>query len=239
MKVAIIGMGTMGSAIKKCLKDDYEVIGIDINEDLKLVQRVKVIILAVKPQAFDELSKNLKPLLNDQEIISIMAGVKLEQISQKLGAKNTTRTMPNLGVQNGKSLTAAYMNGAKNKESINHLLKEWGDVIWIKSEQDFDLFTAIAGSGPAYFYELANQLQNIAIENGFDKDLARKIATSTLQSAAAAIDNEDPTDKIQQVASKGGVTQAGLKVLSDNGFDKLIEETVKASEARSKELSNG
>jgi pyrroline-5-carboxylate reductase len=95
----------------------------------------------------------------------------------------------------------------------------------------------VAGCGPAYFFELANQLQLAAEELGFSADLAQRIANATLGSAASALGDEPAANKVRQVASQGGATEAALKVLEERQYGRIIDQAVQAAKARSEELS--
>src|SRR5260221_5807 len=105
--IAIIGLGNMGSAIQRLLQGHLEVISIDRQYDtLKDVAKVDVIILAVKPQSFTELAQELRQYVGEQVVLSIMAGVPIDAIANALGVTKVVRTMPNLALTKGQSLTA-------------------------------------------------------------------------------------------------------------------------------------
>jgi pyrroline-5-carboxylate reductase len=235
--VAIVGFGTMGRAINKALDGRYEVVGLDQGDDLSRVRQADLVILAVKPQAFSEVSEQLRAVLDNQTVISIMAGLRSQHISESLGITSLVRTMPNLGVAAGKSITGAYMLGAGSKAAVTALLACWGSTIWLDDEDDFDGFTALAGCGPAYFFELANQLQIAAEKLGFSAPRAQQIANGTLASAASLLGDDPAAEKVRQVASKGGATEAALQVLAEHHYGQIIAQAVQAAQARSVELS--
>jgi len=243
--VAIIGLGTMGSAIARSLGGSYAVIGLDQGDDLGRAQAADIVIIAVKPQSFEELSQSLRPHVENQTVLSIMAGVGVGQVAERLGAKHVFRLMPNLGLAKAKSLTAVYQldssNRENNRQEIDKLLSLWGGVVWLQKEADFNAFTALAGSGPAYFFELTAQLQQAAEQLGFDEELARQIANSTLASAAAMLDGsgESAAEKARQVASQGGTTEAALNVFAKHDFAGIVLAAARAAANRSKELSGG
>jgi pyrroline-5-carboxylate reductase len=236
-KIAIIGLGTMGSAIKSSLEADYEITGIERGDDLTQVRQSDVIILAVKPQSFAALSQDLRQYVDGQIVLSIMAGISCREIAERLATKSVVRSMPNLGLMKAKSVTGAYAFDGNNCCCLENLLRQWGSVVWLEKEADFDGFTALAGSGPAYFFELARQLQVAAEKLGFDSAVAQTIVNGTLVSAAATIDGQLAADRVQQVASKDGATEAALAVLTEHTFGSMIDEAVLAAVKRSKELS--
>src|SRR5690242_5419419 len=99
-KIAIIGMGNMGSAIAEQLgkHEEYEVIGIGHGDDLSQIDKVDTIIIAVKPQSFDELATDLRQHIDNHLVISVMAGVRTRRIAESLGASEVGRAMPTLGI---------------------------------------------------------------------------------------------------------------------------------------------
>src|SRR5688572_14643713 len=151
-KVAIVGLGTMGSAIHNLLLGDFDVIGIDRQSDnLAAVVKADVVIIAVKPQSFAKLAQTLRPHVEEQIVISIMAGVTIHSISVALGVKQIVRTMPNLALATGQSLTAWHIEAKGMELSIvEAILDLWGSSLKLEDERQFDAFTALAGSGPAY-----------------------------------------------------------------------------------------
>ncbi len=235
--VVIVGFGTMGRAISRIISGKYKVVGLDQGDDLSQIQQADFIILAVKPQVFNELSEQLRPFISKQTVISVMAGIRGDRISSMLGINSLVRTMPNLGVAKGKSVTGAYIAGQVNRAELSKLLGRWGEIIWLDREDDFDGFTAIAGCGPAYFFELTRLLQVEAERQGFKPDLARQIANGTLASAASMLDGGSAAEKVSQVASKGGVTEAALKILKDQHLDQSLHLAILTGRAKSKELS--
>jgi pyrroline-5-carboxylate reductase len=236
-KVTIIGMGVMGNAIASVLKDAYEITGIDQEDNLNRTVGADVVILAVKPQSFKDLSHDLRMYIVDQTILSIMAGISLADIVKSLGTERVVRSMPNLAVGKARSVTGAYSYDRNRPHLLQELLRLWGEVIWLEEESEFDIFTALAGSGPAYFFEVARCLQAAAVKHGFGDEQAQHIVNATLGSAAALLDRQSPAAMIARVASKGGTTEAALSVLAKHELSAVIEEAVEAAAARSKELS--
>lgn len=238
--VAIIGLGTMGSAIKSRLDDKYNLVLISsAKDDLSGLSTVELIIIAVKPQSFPELAENLKPYISNQTIVSIMAGVKTNTISKLLSTDKVVRSMPNIGLKTAQSITGLFseIKQSEIKNGIQDIFNLLGGTIWLENENQFDSFTALAASSPAYFFQLTELLKQSAINSGYTAETAVQIAIGALKSAAA-VPVEDPANLVKQVASKGGTTQAALDSLNSNDFDSIIFAAVDAAKNRSKELSN-
>lgn len=230
----------MGSAIQKLLQDTFGIIGIDRQHgELEDVSRADVIVLAVKPQSFSELAKDLKQYIDVQTVVSIMAGVTIDTIANALETTRIVRTMPNLALAKGQSLTAWFTNSEVNTSVARIILDLWGSSMRLDNEAQFDAFTAVVGSGPAYFFELAYQLEQAAIEQGFTEKQARQMSIQTFRGAANVMDGGDDAGAwARRVASKGGATEAALKVFNERNFGQSIQDAVKAATNRSQELGS-
>lgn len=237
--IAIVGIGTMGSAIESLLKEDYDVIGLGRSDSLEQIENTDAVILAVKPQSFAELAKDLKPYVRQQLFVSIMAGVRLRALSGALGTRRIVRTMPNLALATGNSLTAWYTEDENtDTKAVRALLDSWGVSMHLDNEQQFNAFTALAGSGPAYFYELARLMEQEALDYGFDAGQASQIAAQTFIGAASVVTPEtNMAEQVQRVASKGGTTEQALRVFTEHRLSETIHQAVGAASCRSQELS--
>ena len=231
--VTIIGFGTMGKAIAKALARDSSIKIFTVDVDKKDVSGIKksdFIILSVKPQDAENAIKQLKNYgLNKNTIlISIMAGVPMKKISLLSGHKKIIRMMPNLALSIAGWISAGLSPIEKKK--AKKFLDEITENFEVKKEDDINKITAISGSGPAYFFLLAKELTNTARKLGLKE--AEKLVQKTFQ-AAAHIEG-DYAELVKKVASKGGTTEAALKVLK---FDKMTEKAVLAAYKKAKELS--
>jgi len=238
-KVAIVGMGTMGTAIADRLQEKYEVIGITRKDSLEQVHDADAVILAVKPQTFieEKLYNRLWPLGN-KLVVSAMAGIKARRLRRLLGTERVVRTMPNLAVSTGNSLTAWYADDKHvDASAVEELLHTWGSTIRLTDEAQFSAFTALAGSGPAYFFELGRIIEQDALARGFSADQARLIATQTFLGAASVVTTQTSfAGQVTKVASRGGTTEAALSVLADKGFEQTMHQAIGAACNRSQEL---
>jgi len=265
VKVGIIGFGNMGSALaKQLIKKGYQVFVFDRDikktknlssiivtlDNLSLVKEVQVVILAVKPQDFEIVLREIKAGLKTQLIISIAAGITTTYIENLLGKVKIIRVMPNMPAQIGKGILGLCKGRFATLEDVNlakEILSSTGKVFVFEEEEMLDKVTAISGSGPAYlcYYIIKNKKNNFieklkeAAKNiGFSQDLAEEFSQVTTEGTLALLKekNLSPEELIKKVASKGGTTEAALKVLEEGGS---LEEAVKAALRRSKELVKG
>lgn len=206
-------------------------------------EQFDAILLAIKPQILDEVVPNVVPVATETTVMmSIMAGIELDRLSALFpAASGFVRIMPNLAASIGKSPVALAGNGIDNRqrEDITSLMQPLGTPEWVAEDQ-FDLITALAGSGPAFVYRFIDSLGSGAAALGLDPQQAGRLAMAMVEGAAqlAAASSESPGELANRVASPGGTTEAGLKVLdSDDAMAHLIEAVLRAARDRSVEMA--
>jgi pyrroline-5-carboxylate reductase len=264
MKIAFIGGGNMGEAIlaaliekKLCtpadicvsdvsqerlqsLKDKYGVVVTGSNREA--VAGKDVIVLAVKPQTLTEILPDLKGNLKaTQLVLSIMAGVRISKIGEGLAHQRIVRSMPNTPARIGygaSGWTATSEVTKNQKDSARAILGAMGKEIYFDDEKYLDMVTAVSGSGPAYVFLLAEALIEAAVKIGLPRQEAETLVSQTMLGSAHLLEQsgQPPADLRRNVTSRGGTTEAALKVFENGGFSKLVEDAVKAAYNRAKEL---
>ena len=204
-----------------------------------------VVVIAVKPQVMPGVARELARPLADRGtlVISVAAGVRSSDLARWLGgATPVVRAMPNTPALLGCGATVLCAGpGADtgHRESAEAILRAVGSVSWVEDEAQLDAVTALSGSGPAYFFLLAEAMADAAAELGLPAELARLLAIETaLGAARMAIESDaDIAELRRRVTSPGGTTEAALDALEDGGFRKLVAGAIKQAEARSRELA--
>ena len=269
--IGMIGCGNMGSAICQRLKDFYDlaVFDKDANKTNKLTdinvasniadlaKKSDVIILAVKPQDFDNLLADIKNYIKDKLLISIAAGITTNYIEKKISNVRVIRVMPNMPAKIGKGMSCLCKGKVATEDDLNfvkQLFDNLGETL-ILNEDMMDAATAISGSGPGYLYYLSenksmdeikkfanevfiSSLRASAESIGFSLKQADILARTTVLGGIALIEQTKlaPSELKKQIASKGGTTEAGLEVLHKGGS---LKDAVRAALKRAKELSRG
>jgi len=193
--------------------------------------------LAVKPQEMRAALSAFPGNLNQKLVISIAAGVRLAALSRWLGGhRRLVRCMPNTPALIGAGITGLYALAevsAEERKRAETILGAVGEVVWVAEERLLDPVTAISGSGPAYVFWFIEQLSASAIKLGMPKETALKLAVQTVLGAAklAAQSEESPAELRKKVTSKGGTTEAALRVFDE---EKLAERFARALEAASR-----
>lgn len=263
-KLGLIGAGNMGSAILEGLlsrrlmtpasisvfdkmteKADELArrLGVDpASSNAELVQKCDLILLAIKPQDLATVSAELRGVLSTRHtVLSILAGMTLAKLAEFLGRQAVlVRAMPNLGARVGASLTALDGTQAEAIALAEEVFSGCGKTLRLE-EKHFDDFTALAGSGPAYFFLLMESIEKKALEKGFNADAARLTALQTALGAAltALSGTESPADLRKMVTSKGGTTEAALETLEKNKVRDVFSAAYDAAADRGRALRGG
>ncbi|WP_433742411.1 pyrroline-5-carboxylate reductase [Falsibacillus pallidus] len=223
------------------LTDKYGIKGIQRNQ--LNMNEVDIIILAMKPKDIDAALDSLKDEISSKHIIvSVLAGISTSRMEEGLpDGQQVLRVMPNTSSMLQESATAVAGGRHVSMDTvmeIKQLLSSIGEVYLI-DEAQMDIFTGIAGSGPAYFYYLMEHIEKTGQQEGLDKETARKIGAQTILGAARMMleQSDSPTELRKKVTSPNGTTAAGLEALKENGGGKAISEAVKSAARKSEEIS--
>jgi len=208
------------------------------------LKRAGVIVLAVKPQDYAIVAKDLALVVEpSQLVVSVMAGVSIAAISSALGGHGAViRCMPNLPARIGKAITVYYSGptiSGDHRFLAEHLLSTIGEILEVHSEELLASATAISGSGPGYIYYLAQHMVAEAIVQGFTPAQAVKLVCATWGGAIELWQNsdEDPAKLLSAVTSKGGTTAAAVAVFEQAGVGAGLRAGVARACARAVELS--
>ena len=244
MKICVVGLGNMGKSISDLLKKSgFKVSGFDRNDMAdKYLKNCDLFILAVKPQDFEDFCSSIKTNLNKKIAVSIMTGMSINKISRGHKVKKVVRVMPNLPLKVGKAISgwkASKNVTVKEKFFVKKILAVFGEQIEVNNEEKLNMITALSGSGPAYFYYLAEVLESKALDFGFNKKDAEKIAKNTLVGSAKLLESVNLSAKTlrEKVTSKGGTTEAALKSLGKDNFPKIFKKALDAANNKAKELN--
>jgi pyrroline-5-carboxylate reductase len=202
------------------------------------------VIVAVKPQEAGKVLQALHGLLASTSplLVSICAGVRLGALHRWTGLDAIVRAMPNRPALVGagvSALCASPGTAAAGRQLAETVLRSCGAVVWVDDEAQMDVVTALSGSGPAYFFLLAEQLAAAATRLGLEAGAARALAAATLFGAGQmAHADADLAAQRQAVTSKGGTTEAALTILMAEPVRLAVEAAVEAAARRGAELAS-
>lgn len=245
MKLLLIGAGNMGSALYASWAKKFDIVVLEKNEETKQALKARfadirftddsnadgmVVVLAVKPQSFDTIELIGKP----KAVVSIMAGVKLERIKAQFEADSFVRAMPNLAALYAKSATALTGDESFRSSAIE-LFDAVGKSIWLESEEQLNIATALAGSGPAFLAVVAEAMANGAVKLGLKSSDAHEL-TKALFEGMGDLLTDHPAILKEKVSSPAGTTVSGIAKLEEMRVRHAFYEALKAAYDRAKEL---
>jgi len=262
-KIAFIGAGKMAEALIAHLPGVKNIIVSDINKSrlkyLKQKYHVRtiednfeaffaadIIILAVKPQNMAEVITELKAESfkfhgSYKLLISIAAGISLDYLEKHLAGLAIVRAMPNNPCLVGMGITALSKGkkvAKKQFEEAENIFKAVGETV-IVPEKWMHAVTGLSGSGPAYVYAAIEALTLGGVAEGLPRPVGLKLAVQTVLGSAAAIikTGKSPQELTAMVASPGGTTIEGLKILKKHKHGKALASAVRAAAQKSRQLS--
>lgn len=264
MKIAIIGYGNMGQTYASSFVSSGFIKSEDIfvlTRDVSKIENtytipttnffteistaflsVDIVIIAVKPQDFDSLCNQISTFISDEHLIlSVMAGISIQNISEKLHVKKVIRSMPNIPTQIGQGMTVFTASNEVDRKDlfiIQNLINTTGKSLFIENEEMINAATAISGSGPAYVYYFMNAMVNSAINLGFTESEAEFLVQQTFLGSTQLQNRSSLSNLewIEKVSSKGGTTEAALNLFQSYHLNDKINEGILQANSRAKEL---
>lgn len=255
-KIGFIGMGNMASAIaggiiksnfikgdkvyafdinqEKLLRMNHDFNIISCDSEIDLVEKVDLVVLAIKPNIVDEVIVKIKDKLNDKAVISIVAGYDNDKFDQLL--LPTTRhlsVMPNTPALVLKGMTLLEKENsltATELEFVVEMFSSIGEVLILPSYQ-MKAGGSISGCGPAFVYMFIEAMADGGVSLGLPRDVAYKLASQTLI-GSGIMQKETalhPGILKDQVCSPGGITIKGVETLEANGFRNAVIKAIKES----------
>jgi pyrroline-5-carboxylate reductase len=200
------------------------------------------LVIAVKPQDARAALASVAASVRGKLVISIAAGVPLDTLSRWLGGhRRIVRCMPNTPALIGAGITGLYAPPeatAEDRTKAETILGAVGEVVWVREEQLLDAVTAVSGSGPAYVFWFIEQLAAFAERSGIPPQDALRLAKHCVFGSAklALQSDEAPARLRKNVTSKGGTTEAALRVFEQEQLAERFANALAAATRRGSEL---
>ncbi|GFI37015.1 pyrroline-5-carboxylate reductase [Lachnospiraceae bacterium] len=264
MKLGFVGTGNMASAImggiidKKVIPAE-EIIGSDLSapgrerakeqfgihvtgSNQEVVEKAEVVILAVKPQFYEDVITEIRDSVReDQIIITIAPGKTLAWLSEKFGKTvKIVRTMPNTPAMVGEGMTAACPNEHMTEEETAYVktLLESFSRVEIVPERLMDVVVSVSGSSPAYVFVLIEAMADAAVSGGMPRAQAYQFAAQAVLGSAKMVleTGRHPGELKDMVCSPAGTTIEAVRTLEERGFRSAVIEAMKVCEEISRSL---
>lgn len=261
-ELGIIGMGNMGTALIRGILNSQiikreNIIIYDINNqslikkskensldyaesNVELVQKVKYILIAVKPQVIDSVLHEIKSSLKSGHIIiSIAAGITISHINNIINNDiGIIRVMPNTPALIGAAASAISINqnvSQNDLEYIKNILNSIGIVVELE-EKHLDAVTGLSASGPAYIFVIIEALADGGVKMGLSREIALKLAAQTVLGASKMVldTGKHPGELKDMVTSPGGTTITALHEIEKGKLRSTLISAVEAATLKSK-----
>lgn len=249
MTYGFIGAGNMATAMMKGLlhanvdpadiyvssphraKSLAEELHINAADSQTVIDHSDIVVLAFLPNQLTEIGATLN--FTNKIVVSVLAQITIADLNQAIPNAFNVRALPNINSAIGQGNTALAfadnIDAAQNK-SVIHFWKLLGNSVTLEEEQ-FAIFSAIAGSGPAYVFKFIDALTKAGVANGLEETQAASIATQTVLGSASTLNqsDSDAATLMNSVASPGGSTRAGLDNFEANQFDDVVAKAILAT----------
>ena len=263
--VGFIGSGNMGEVLIRGLIQSgkvqkSDIIASDASQDrlnyisstygirttvsnVEVVESASIIMIAVKPQNIDALLDELSRSSHEGHLfISIAAGITTDKLAAKMHHQSgIIRVMPNAPASVLAGIAALYPGRNISPEDLQRAVSIFecvGKAVIIKNEALMDVVTGLSGSGPAFVFLMIESLSDAGVQLGISRRESSILAAQTVFGAAKMLieTGRHPSELKDVVATPGGTTFAGLKMLEKGNFRSTVMDAVEAATARSREL---
>lgn len=226
------------------LKDQFPGLNIaSTNEDI--IDHCQVIFLAMKPQDFSNAIEPIASLFDeDQLVISLLAGVSLDLLEKTLKNPRLVRIMPNTPAILGNGVVSYCLQDSEDhggQAIVEELLAPLGHIVNVDEGDMFDTLLVSTSSGVGFIFELMTYWQDWIEERGFSPEVARQLTIDTFLGTAllARHDNRSTFEDLQgRVASKKGITAAGLDSMRELEIERALRISFEKAWMRNHEIIN-
>lgn len=211
-------------------------------ENRQVAESAKIVVLAVKPQFYEEVLGEIKEVLTEEHVlIGIAPGKTLSWLEEKCGQPlKIVRLMPNTPAQVGEGMTGVCFNervSEEEKQEICAITDSFGCTEVIP-ERLMEGLSAVTGCSPAYVFMFLEAMADAAVHQGMPRKQAYRLAAqAVLGSAKMLLETEmHPGELKDMVCSPAGSTIEGVRMLEKNGFRSAVFEALCAAAEKGKKL---
>lgn len=266
-KIAFIGSGAMAEAMIRGLLDQevvtpaqivaadpwqarlkylQERYGVNTTQDnAKAAEEGQIVVFSFKPQNLEAVVPSIRGHLRRQDLlVSIVAGVPIQKLSNGVAHASVVRAMPNTPAQIGMGITV--WTGTDeisdlHKGQAQAVLGSLGEELFMNDERYLDMATALSGSGPGYVFMMMEAMIDAGVHMGFSRHVAEKLVEQTMLGSVeyAKRSNKHVAELRNQVTSPGGTTAEALYHMEKGGLRTVISRGIWAAYERSIALGRG
>lgn len=200
------------------------------------------VFLCVKPQRIGGVLQDLKDAVTpEQMIVSIVAGAKIETISNALADQKIVRAMPNTPAQIGAGMTAWTCTESltdAERGRVKKLLTALGKELYVETENMIDMATALSATGPTYIFMVMEALTDAGVHLGFSRDTAKELVQETMLGSVrfAMESHKHPAELRNMVTSPGGTSAEAIYQMEKGTLRTVLSKAVYAAYNRAVSL---
>lgn len=208
------------------------------------LQHAALLVWAVKPQVLKAAVQPVVARLPATALhLSVVAGIRSDSIAGWLHTDRVVRAMPNTPALVGRGITGLFARAGvteADRACVEQVLAPTGQTLWMDSEPQLDVVTALSGSGPAYVFYFIEAMTEAGVAMGLPETQARRLAIATFDGAAAlaAQSDESAATLRARVTSKGGTTHAAISSMESADMKRHFIRAMEAARTRAGELGD-
>ncbi len=201
-----------------------------------------MVILSVKPQRLGKVLEELKGSIHQQQlVVSIVAGARIETIAEELLHAAVVRTMPNTPAQIGEGITAWTASAEVNEteeHQVRAMLTALGETVHVENERQIDMATALSATGPTYIFMMMEALIDAGVHMGFSRHIAQQLVHQTMLGSVlfAKESHKHPAELRNMVTSPGGTSAEAIYQMEKGGLRTVLSKAVWAAYQRAEAL---
>lgn len=208
------------------------------NDNGALVERSDVVILCVRPADWQDIDIRATEKL----VVSVMAGVTVDDIRKRTGASRLARVLPNAAAELGCSYSPFYLvsDREQDRAAVRLIFQSCGLVDEVQDERHIDYFTGFSGSGAAFPALLAEAMANDAIARGIPQDIAVRAAKQVIIGAGRLQEahGEAPSETVKAFVDYKGTTAAGIEEMRHHGFESAVRAGLETSYQKARAMAS-
>jgi pyrroline-5-carboxylate reductase len=201
-----------------------------------------MVILGIKPQRLGKILGELKGSIHqDQVVVSIVAGAKIETIADELLHGAVVRTMPNTPAQIGEGVTAWTSSSAvteAQEKQVRSMLEALGKAVRVENERQIDMATALSATGPTYIFLVMEALIDAGVHMGFSRHVAQELVQQMILGSVlfARESHKHPAELRNMVTSPGGTSAEAIYQMEKGSLRTVLSKAVWAAFQRAETL---
>lgn len=215
---------------------DYPALNVTTSNQ-ELADASDVILLSVPPTSAPEISMDAR----DSLILSVMAGIPLDELKRITGTNRVIRAMSSPAAQESLAYSPWHASTevtTNDRTRAATIFGACGLTDEVESEAHIECFTAMTGPVPGFVAFFAEAMVDYAIDKGIPPEVADRAIRQLFLGAGKLMSEGTmtPADHVRQMIDYAGTTAAGLEAMKRSSMATEIAEGLDASISRTRSI---